>query len=205
VDVPWIVFGLGNPGADYAATRHNIGFRAVERLAERHGGCWSLAVELEREAWIASVELDGRPLVVVKPRTFMNRVGRAAVKACRRFEVGPERFVAVCDDADLELGRVRVRPGGGAGGHNGLRSLIDALGTEAFPRVKLGIRGIAREAAELADYVLQPFDADERALAEALAGIGADAVESVVTLGVTAAMDRHNARRGGERAEPGPA
>jgi PTH1 family peptidyl-tRNA hydrolase len=130
----------------------------------------------------------------------MNKSGTAAAALCRRHDCPAERLVAVYDDADLELGRVRVRPDGGAGGHNGIRSLIDALGTRAFPRIRLGVRGVGREDRDLADYVLLPFEREEEATAEELVGLGAEAVDAVLDRGVAEAMNHCNAMRAGSGA-----
>ena len=118
--------------------------------------------------------------------------GRAGAALCRRFDVGADRMLVVYDDADLPLGRIRIRTTGGAGGHKGIRSLIDALGTEAFTRVRLGVRGSDRDDNELHDYVLEPFDPDEEPVAERLVTLGTDAVDVLLDTGVEAAMNRFN-------------
>jgi PTH1 family peptidyl-tRNA hydrolase len=122
----------------------------------------------------------------------MNRSGRAAAALCSRYEAEASDFVVVCDDADLGLGRVRIRGGGRAGGHNGLRSLIDAFGTEEFARVKLGVRGRGRDERELADYVLEPFEPDEGPRVEQLVDLGVRAVLGVLENGLADAMNRYN-------------
>ena len=156
-----IVLGLGNPGVRYRATRHNVGFWVLDHLAERRRVKFRLTSEIFGRAWTAEVEGRSGPLVLAKPRTHMNRSGRAAAALCRRYAAQPDQFLVVHDDADLELGRLRVRPGGRAGGHNGMHSLIDALRTDRLPRVKLGVRGAGRDEEELADYVLEDFASDE--------------------------------------------
>ncbi len=189
-----IVLGLGNPGARYRSTRHNLGFRVADLLAGRGGGVFTREDTITDLALVAEVEIALEPVVLAKPRTFMNRSGRAALALCRHFDVGPLDLLVVQDDADLPLGRARIRPGGSAGGHNGIRSLISSLGTEEFPRVKLGVRGAGREDLDLAGYVLEEFLKDERASAEALTVLGADAVEAVIREGILAAMNRFNGR-----------
>jgi PTH1 family peptidyl-tRNA hydrolase len=124
----------------------------------------------------------------------MNRSGRAAVALCARYAVEPSRILLVYDDADLELGRIRLRLQGGAGGHNGVRSTINALRTEQIPRLRLGVRGAGRGEAELADYVLEPFEAAEEPVAAALVDLGVEAVEAVLEKGVEAAMNAYNGR-----------
>jgi len=192
-----IVLGLGNPGADYRSTRHNIGFRVLDRLAFRRRLEFHAGGELRRYAWWVREAGDRPGPVLAKPRTYMNRTGRAGAALCRTFEAAPGELLAVYDDADLELGKLRLRPRGGAGGHNGVRSLIQALGTEEFPRVRLGVRGEERGEAELADYVLSDFALAERELADALVELAADAVECVLEEGLETAMNRFNGRRAG--------
>lgn len=188
-----IVFGLGNPGERYRSTRHNVGFRVLDEVARRAGVTFEARGDLGDQAWTARITRAGRTVLLAKPRTFMNRSGSAAAALCRKAMARPGEMLVVFDDADLVLGRVRVRSEGGAGGHNGLRSIIESLGSVAFPRVKIGVRGAGREAEDLADYVLRPFDDGEREVVEAMVALGADAVESVLSDGVAGAMARFNA------------
>ena len=176
-----IVVGLGNPGDRYRATRHNVGFRAVDLLAERHGGTFEARGDLGDKAWTARVTVSGHPVVLAKPRTFMNRSGSAVLALLRKHPVEPKTgLVIVFDDADLELGKVRVRPEGGHGGQNGMRSILEVIGTREFLRVKLGIRGTTRHETDLAEYVLRPFDPEERPAVESMIVAGADAVEGLI-------------------------
>jgi peptidyl-tRNA hydrolase, PTH1 family len=198
-----IVLGLGNPGEAYRATRHNLGFRTLDTLAARAGARLEAAGALRPDAWWSRASLEGRPVVLAKPRTFMNRSGRAAAALCRTFETDPGDLVVVHDDADLALGRVRVRRGGASGGHNGLRSLIDVLGTSDFVRVRLGVRGPAREESELADYVLDPFEPSEESTAAELVEVGADATLSFLSAGLDATMNRFNGRNPATKTETG--
>jgi PTH1 family peptidyl-tRNA hydrolase len=193
----WIVLGLGNPGEEYRSTRHNLGFRVLDRLAREHGLAFRVDAAVDKKAWTVAWPCREGLVVLAKPRTYMNRSGAAAVALCRRHDCAPERLLAVYDDADLELGRVRVRPDGGAGGHNGIRSLIDALGTREFPRLRLGVRGATRSDADLADYVLERFDPQEEPLAESLVELGAEAAAAIVLDGVEAAMNRYSGRHAG--------
>ncbi len=189
-----IVLGLGNPGDSFRDTRHNVGFRVLDLLAERSGSRFEGRGELGRTVWHAEAEVGGIRVVLGKPRTYMNRSGSAALALARRANARPEEILVVFDDADLAFGRVRVRPEGGAGGHNGLRSIIETLGSPAFPRVKLGIRGAGRRDEDLADYVLAGFDPDERETLEAMLSRGADAVEWVLRHGVASAMQEFNGK-----------
>lgn len=190
-----IVLGLGNPGAAHRSTRHNMGFWVLDRVARRRGLAYRNAGLLRRYAWVA--EAGSGSVVLAKPRTFMNRSGRAAAALCRAYDALPQEMLVVYDDADLELGRLRLRRSGGAGGHNGLRSLIEVLGTSEFPRVRLGVRGEGRDERDLADYVLDAFLESELPVAEELADLGADAVEEVIESGLETAMNRYNGRRAG--------
>lgn len=192
-----IVLGLGNPGERYRSTRHNVGFHVVDLLARRAGARFSRRSDALAKAWTAEAEFGGRRVVLAKPRTYMNRSGAAALALAAAHGASPEEILVVFDDADLALGRVRVRAEGRAGGHNGIRSLLAAFRTERFPRVKLGVKGLGRTEADLADYVLEPFDAGERAEVERMIPIGADAVEAVLKEGLEAAMREFNGRSGG--------
>jgi PTH1 family peptidyl-tRNA hydrolase len=169
-----------------------IVFGVLDRLAVRRGA--SFAAPRELKAWAAEITRPDGRLILAKPRTYMNRSGRAAVALCARYAVDPSELLVVYDDADLELGRLRLRLHGGAGGHNGLQSTIDALRTEWIPRLRLGVRGADRGDAELADYVLSPFEAAEESVAAALVDLAVEAVEAAVEGGVEAAMNTYNAR-----------
>ena len=189
-----IVLGLGNPGARYRATRHNVGFWVLDRFAKRRGVRFRIASEILGRAWTVEIDGPSGTLVLAKPRTYMNRSGSAAAALCRRYSAQPEQILVVHDDADLELGRLRVRPGGRAGGHNGMRSLIDAMQTDQLPRVKLGVRGADHEDAQLAEYVLEDFEADELPIAEKLADLATDALGSVLERGLATTMNDYNSR-----------
>jgi PTH1 family peptidyl-tRNA hydrolase len=190
-----IVLGLGNPGEKYRDTRHNVGFWVLDRLADRSETVLRAEGELRKYAWFAEARLAGCDLVLAKPRTYMNRSGRAASALCRAFSAQPEQLWVVHDDADLELGRLRVRGGGGAGGHNGVRSLIEVFGESDFTRIRVGVRGPERPEEELADYVLSDFSNAEREIADTLCDLAADAVESLIRNGLGTTMNRYNGMR----------
>ena len=186
----WVVLGLGNPGARYARTRHNVGFRVVDRLARRWG------VDVGREAHralLGETRRDGDRVLLVKPQTFMNVAGESAASLQRFYRIEPARVIAVHDDLDLPAGRVKVRTGGGPGGHHGIESLIAALGEPTFTRVKVGI-GRPPAGWETADYVLGVPRADEVAPLEAAEERAADAVELLLAEGPARAMNRINQR-----------
>jgi PTH1 family peptidyl-tRNA hydrolase len=181
-----LVLGLGNPGARYAETRHNVGFRVVDELGVRCGvGAW------RREPLVDLLELDlGSGLLAAKPLTYMNRSGSALEWLIERFAVDPAEVLVVVDDLDLVLGRLRLRRRGGPGTHNGLRDLCRIAGT-GYPRLRVGVRGDG-EPDDLADWVTSPFAAGEREVAEDAVRRAADAVEAVVRDGFAAAMNVFN-------------
>ena len=184
-----LVAGLGNPGREYADTRHNIGFMVADELARRHGGSWRGKFSGE----LSEVRADGIRLALLKPQTYMNESGRSVGAAARFFKVEPEELIVVHDDVDLDSGRVQVRLGGGLAGHNGLRSVAQQLGTGEFGRVRIGVgrpeRGDQRP---VADFVLSPFPPEVDV--EALVARAADAVESVAREGLEEAQNRFNER-----------
>jgi PTH1 family peptidyl-tRNA hydrolase len=182
-----LVVGLGNPGREYERTRHNVGWLVVDELARRLEGRW-------REKFsgrLAEVRVDGLRLALLKPETFMNDSGRSVAAAARFFKIEPESLLVVHDDVDLEAGRLQARSGGGLAGHNGLRSLAQALGTRDFLRLRIGVGRPGRgDPRSVADYVLSPFATEEDV--GALVSRGADAVEMVAREGVEATQQRFN-------------
>jgi len=191
-----VVLGLGNDGPEYRFTRHNVGFMVADEIALRCGAAFAARGDLGRLTWIAETEYGGQRVVLAKPRTLMNRSGQAAAALRRKYGTEPGDFIVVFDDADLAFGRVRVRPEGGAGGHNGVRSLIESLAVSEFPRVKLGVLGEGRHRRELADYVLGPFHPDERPVVATMVERAADAVEAVLRDGVDVAQRAYNGASG---------
>jgi PTH1 family peptidyl-tRNA hydrolase len=187
-----VVLGLGNEGPEYRWTRHNVGFLVADAIALRCGAVFTARGDLGRLTWTADVDYGGHRVVLAKPRTLMNRSGQAAAALGRKFAVPPGEFVVVFDDADLAFGRVRVRPDGGAGGHNGIRSLIEHLAAREFTRVKLGVLGEGRHSRDLADYVLERFHPNERPTVAQMVDLAADAVETVLKDGVMAAQRAYN-------------
>jgi peptidyl-tRNA hydrolase, PTH1 family len=184
-----LVAGLGNPGREYAATRHNVGFMVADELARRLGGSWRAKFSGD----LAEVRLNGLRLALLKPQTFMNESGRSVGAAARFFKVEPEDLLVVHDEVDLEPGRLQARLGGGLAGHNGLRSVAQHLGTPEFGRLRIGVgrpeRGDPRP---VADFVLSEF-APELDV-DSLVARAADAVETVATEGLEEAQNRFNER-----------
>jgi PTH1 family peptidyl-tRNA hydrolase len=186
----WVVVGLGNPGRRYVRTRHNVGFRVVDRLAGR----WGTSVAHEAHgALLGDVRRGDERVLLVKPQGFMNCSGEPVASVRRFYRVPLEHVVAVHDDVDLEVGRVRVRPGGRAGGNRGIASLIDVLGDPGFVRIKVGV-GRPAAGRVHADYVLGIPPAEEGVLLAAAEERAADAVELLVTDGTERAMNRINQR-----------
>jgi PTH1 family peptidyl-tRNA hydrolase len=187
-----LVVGLGNPGRKYEGTRHNVGFDVLDLLTGRHRLEWESA---PADALIA--KWRAASVLLAKPLTFMNLSGYAIGDLLRFYKIDlPDLFVVV-DDANLELGRLRARPSGSAGGHNGLKSIIAALATEEFARLRVGVgRGDARR--DLADHVLAKFDPDERTDVAEAVGRAADAAELFATEGIVAVMNRFNRKEDGD-------
>ena len=182
-----IALGLGNPGVRYASTRHNIGFMVVDHLAARCGVDWQHQADVQGQ--VVRVVLGGQEVLLAKPQTYMNRSGRTAAALCAQWEVLPEDVLVIFDDFLLDFGRLRLRRGGSDGGHNGLASVLEALNTEAVPRLRLGI-GIPSAGAGVIDYVLEPFSpADE---VGNLIERGNAALEVYYAEGIEAAMNRFN-------------
>jgi peptidyl-tRNA hydrolase, PTH1 family len=185
-----LIVGLGNPGREYRETRHNVGFLVVEELARRHHLTLSLAPSQVPETFMAK-RYGTEPLLVAKPLTFMNRSGDAVAALARYFDIAAADLLVVIDEAALPFGRLRARARGSAGGHNGLKSVIDRLGTREFPRLRLGVgRGDARR--DLADHVLSKFESDERAGLETFIARAADAAEMFAVDGIGKVMNTYN-------------
>jgi PTH1 family peptidyl-tRNA hydrolase len=190
-----VIMGLGNPGSAYAATRHNVGFRCVDHYARIKGVRFVRTACHSRLATFRAEESD---VVLAKPRTFMNLSGRAAAALVHSYRIPIEALVVVYDDVDLPLGRLRVRPSGGTGGHNGVKSIVATLGVDHFPRVRVGIgrpdrgdSGLSSDG-ELVDYVLGRFLPDEEEAVCAAVARVSDVLDSIVQDGVEAAMNRFN-------------
>jgi peptidyl-tRNA hydrolase, PTH1 family len=193
-----LIVGLGNPGSEYRETRHNIGFLVIDELARR----WDTAASREQfEALIVKTMFDGAPVMLAKPLTFMNLSGHAVSALAGYYKVEPADVLALTDDVALPLGRVRARREGGAGGHNGLKSLIEQLGTHAFPRLRIGV-GRGDDRRDLADHVLGRFEADERETVSAAVLRAADATEVFLRDGIERVMNAFNAA---EKQDPDPA
>ena len=182
-----LVVGLGNPGREYARNRHNVGWMVVEELVRRHDASW----RAKFNGRLAELRLDGHRVALLKPETYMNESGRAVAAAAKFFKIEPDAVLAVHDEGDFDLGRLQARKGGGLGGHNGLRSIAQHLGTQEFLRLRIGVgrpeRGDPRS---LADHVLSDFTPDDDA--EGIVARAADAIETLDAEGLDRTQARFN-------------
>lgn len=186
----YLIVGLGNPGSEYARTRHNAGFMAVDRLAERRRAGWKN--EPRFQAQLARAEFEGRRAVLCKPQTFMNLSGAAVQAVAAYHKVSADQLLVVVDDADLPLGNIRMRPSGSTGGHHGLESVEKHLGTREYPRLRIGIGRRSDGAREITGYVLGRFDSAEMAWVNAILGRVCDQIERWLMAGIAAAMNEFN-------------
>ena len=187
----WMIVGLGNPGKEYEKTRHNVGFRSVELLAGQ------LKTKIDRikfKALTRMVNHQGKKILLVEPQTYMNLSGAAVSALATYYKVKPERILVIFDDISLPVGRIRVRRDGSAGGHNGIKSIIQSLGTDQFPRVKVGVGAKPHPDYDLADWVLSKFSAqEEKALGPALENAAAAAL-LLMEQGVEKAASAYNGK-----------
>ena len=184
----YVIVGLGNPGEEYAATRHNMGYRALDILAESTG------IEVRKSKFhsvIGQGRLAGKKLVLVKPETYMNKSGIAARESAMYFDVPSENVIIIYDDVDIPLGAIRIRKAGGAGTHNGMKSVISELGTQEFPRIRIGV-GAAGADEDLIERVIGKVPKEEQPLLDKAAADAAAAAEDIVRLGIEKAMSKHN-------------
>ena len=183
-----LIVGLGNPGRRYADSRHNLGFKCVDHMARM----WDIELRERRaKAVLGQGDLGDVPVVLAKPRTFMNLSGEGVSYLLTRFAAKPEDLLVVYDEMDLPTGAIRIRPSGSAAGHNGVQSIIDSISTQQFPRVRVGI-GTPPEGVDGIKYVLEPFSAEETAVVREAVAITAEAVACIVQEGIDAAMNRFN-------------
>ncbi len=196
-EIQWLVAGLGNPGPEYEKTPHNLGFLAVDRLAERHG------IRISRKEAMALVgqgRVSGSTVLLAKPQTFMNRSGSSVNGLLEKAGLGAGRLILLYDDLDLPWLSLRVRPSGSAGGHNGVRDVIRAVGSDEFPRVRMGVHGGRREG-DGARIVLSQFGRAQWKELDDLVDRAAAAVESIIADGVEMSMTKFNRRAGGLQEE----
>lgn len=188
----YIIVGLGNPGKQYAHTRHNVGFDTIDILAERY----HISMDIKKhKAVCGKGVIEGQRVVLARPQTFMNLSGESVRELVDFYKIDPEEeLIVIYDDISLEPGQLRIRPKGSAGGHNGIKNIIAHLGTQVFKRVKVGI-GEKPKGWDLADYVLGRFPSEERNLVDEAIREAAKAVEVILDEGIEAAMNRYNAKK----------
>lgn len=187
--VDWLLVCLGNPGDQYENTRHNVGFMVADELGERQN---KAIQRLKYKALTATMELGGQKVLVMKPVTYMNLSGEAVRAAAQFYKIPPERVLVVSDDVSLPVGKLRIRKNGSAGGHNGLRSIIAQLGSDQFPRLKIGVGEKPHPDYDLADWVLGKFQGEDKKTIDAAVKKAADAVECILAKGIPEAMNRYN-------------
>jgi PTH1 family peptidyl-tRNA hydrolase len=195
-----VIVGLGNPGTRYEGTRHNIGWMAIDTLARRHAIALN---KVEHKAQTGTGMIAGERVLLAKPMTFMNLSGDSVVPLARFYKVPPDRIVVLHDDLDIPFGVLRIRKTGSSGGQRGLRHIIERMGTQDIPRMRMGI-GRPPGRIDPSDYVLMPFRGDDAIIAQELIDRTADAVEMWLRAGIDAAMNRYNPAPEGKAAKPSP-
>ena len=187
----WLIVGLGNPGKDYTRTRHNCGFRAIDILAEQ------LGCKIDKgkfQGLYGQVTRDGKKLFLLKPQTYMNLSGKSVLQLSAYYNIPPQRIIVMFDDISLAPGRLRVRAEGSAGGHNGIKSIIQELGSQDFPRVKIGVGAKPHAEQDLADWVLSSFSASEDKLLEPALEKAGEAALCIIDRGISDAANRYNGK-----------
>ena len=187
--VSWLVVGLGNPGAKYENTRHNVGFMTADALAGRNG---EPIRRVKYHALTSEAVIGGQSVLLMKPTTFMNLSGQAVSEAARFYKIPADHVLVISDDVDLPLGKLRIRKSGSAGGHNGLKNIIQLLGTDQFPRLKIGVGGKPHPDYNMADWVLGQFQGEDKKTIDAAVARAADAVECLLSDGIDRAMNQYN-------------
>ncbi|RCK74149.1 MAG: Peptidyl-tRNA hydrolase [Anaerolineae bacterium] len=185
---PFLIIGLGNPGKEYAQSRHNVGFMVLDRLAERYGVAFT---RYEQKAFVVKVASEQGSLIFAKPQTYMNLSGQSVSALVRFYKVPLEQLLIVYDDIDLPFGTLRMRPGGSSGGHKGMQSIIDRLGTQDIPRLRIGV-GRPRGSKAAANYVLDEFNGREKLDLPYILDRATQAVQDWIRFGLAEAMNRHN-------------
>lgn len=185
----WLLVCLGNPGKDYELTRHNIGFMTADELSRREG---IKINKLRYRALTGEIRVDGQRVLVLKPQTYMNLSGESVKLAGGFYKIPPERVLVVSDDVALPLGKLRIRAGGSAGGHNGLKNIIAHLGTDQFPRIRVGVGAPAHPDHEMIDWVIGRFTPQEMKVVDEAVARAADAARTVIAHGVSEAQNRFN-------------
>lgn len=190
-----LIVGLGNPGKNYVNNRHNVGFRSVDFFARKQG---VYLIQRKARSQLGVGEVEGNKVVLAKPRTFMNLSGEAVVALLRRYRLSSKNLIVIYDDLDIPLGKIRIRECGSSGGHKGIKSIIDRLGSQNFIRIRVGIapcesaNGTAFRQTDAVEYVLSDFTNREKVILRKVYPEVADAIRCILTEGILAAMNRHN-------------
>ncbi|MBN1312283.1 MAG: aminoacyl-tRNA hydrolase [Anaerolineae bacterium] len=184
----YLIVGLGNPGREYQSNRHNVGFQVVDHLAARHGLAFS---KLQAKAFVTSGHIAGRQVILAKPQSYMNLSGGPVASLHKFYKTEVECLLVVCDDLDLPVGTLRLRPSGGSGGQKGMKSIIERLGSEDFPRLRIGIDRPPGQM-DPAAYVLRDFDKEQLPIIQETYSRAADAIETWLADGIELAMSHHN-------------
>ena len=187
----WLIVGLGNPGKDYTRTRHNCGFRAIDILAQQ------LGCKIDKgkfQGLYGQVTKNGKKLFLLKPQTYMNLSGKSVLQLSAYYNIPPQRIIVMFDDISLAPGRLRIRAEGSAGGHNGIKSIIQELGSQEFPRVKIGVGAKPHAEQDLADWVLSSFSASEEKLLEPALEKAGEAALCIIDRGISDAANRYNGK-----------
>jgi len=185
----WLIVGLGNPGKEYEKTRHNCGFRCIDILSQK------LNCKIDKckfQGLYGQANYQGKRILLLKPQTYMNASGRSVLQLSSYFHIPPQRIIVLFDDISLEPGRIRIRADGSAGGHNGIKSIIAELGSQVFPRVKIGVGAKAHPDQDLADWVLSGFSANEEKSLQSALERAADSALCIIDRGVPEASNRYN-------------
>ncbi len=198
--VSWLVVGLGNPGVKLENSRHNVGFFVIDALAERNG---INVRQVKFQALTRKTVIGNQSVLLMKPTTFMNLSGKAVEEAVQFYKIPADHVLIISDDVDLPVGKIRIRKAGSAGGHNGLKSIIRALGTEQFPRLKIGIGGKANPEDSLADWVLGTFSEEDRKKIDAAVERSCEAISFLLSEGVEKAMNCYNGNQRTAEEKPG--
>ena len=185
----WLIVGLGNPGKEYAQTRHNCGWMAIDHIAEK------LSCKIDKgkfQGLYGQAAFNGNKIFLLKPQTYMNASGQSVLQMTAYYQIPPERILVLFDDISLEPGRLRIRSDGSAGGHNGIKSIIASIGSEAFPRIKIGVGAKPHKDADLADWVLSGFSESEKKNLQFALENAADAALCIIEKGLYEAANRYN-------------
>jgi len=188
--IAWVIAGLGNPDERYRRSRHNLGFMALDRLAKRHRAALN---QRRFKAHLGRCEIEGQTVMLAEPQTFMNLSGDAVAPILGYFKVEPAHLIVIHDELDLDAGTLRIKRGGGHAGNNGIRSIIESLGTGGFVRIRIGV-GRPPQGRDAVGYVLQPMTRDETAVFDPVIELAAEAAEAIITIGIERAMNKFNQR-----------